>query len=180
MHIHTNIHTCESTRTRVRHTYKPPPPHLLQHTHPLTPPHSLTLGVRARAHTHTHTRVDGYLSMCSLWALVTSWSRLASSLSERWSCAGKSVRTRSRTCASIAFEAMRCRRVPSLMPCSRNKPNRKSCFLSMSGALPVVITGGREGIQESLRTQNRIWPRARVRMVRRANSGSRESGNAGH
>ena len=55
MHIHTNIHTCVSTRTRVRHTYKPPPPHLLQHTHPLTPPHSLTLGMHARAHTHTHT-----------------------------------------------------------------------------------------------------------------------------
>jgi ribonuclease PH len=50
----------------------------------------------------------------------------------------------------------------------------------MSGALPVVITGGREGIQESMRTQNRIWSRARVCMVRRANSGSRESGNAAY
>ena len=179
MHIRTYV--CARTHACVPAHIQAAPPTSSTHTHTLAPPHHLTLGACARTHkqTHTHTRVDGYLSMCSLWAFDTSWSRLASSLSERWSCAGKSVRTRSRTCASIAFDAMRCRRVPSLMPCSRNKPNRKSCFLSMSGgALPAVITGGREGIQESMRTQKRIRSRAMVRMVRRANSGSRESGNA--
>jgi hypothetical protein len=55
-----HTYVCEHANACAAHI-QTAPPHPLQHTNPLTPPHYLTLGVRACTHTHKHTQKSGWL-----------------------------------------------------------------------------------------------------------------------